>query len=195
MAEPKAKTLVQQMGFIDKDLDTPDHDALMAKFIAPGAVRAFVTAVVPGITSERFLRCRYKPELEKAVVARESKSGFIVGFLDVYIEYETANSVHTHPSHNAGMYDYSGGKDREIFGPHLCWNRRRLFIELKAREKPNAGQLLRQLEVYKKHLGYYGNDVWVVACIGEYPNRELLIHSGAIVVEFRPDLKAFKVFQ
>jgi hypothetical protein len=89
MAAPKAKTLIEQMGFRDDDLTTPQHDAIMIwldeninqiadatkEFWLPAGVARTAAVNVEERIWERPIR--------------PPNSSFIVGFVDMYVMART----------------------------------------------------------------------------------------------------------
>ena len=155
MSTPKAHTLQQRFGFMDQDLTTPKHDAIMAwldrsmetslegwlglEQAWPAEAQAFVQDHVIVEAQAEYLRSvpaypvgtvRVDKKIWEAPVMTDRK--FIVGFLDLLVWYVCPYVTYGEPYLAVGRQ-------------HTCAG-----FEVKT-TIPSLGELFRQLSIYRAH--------------------------------------------
>lgn len=177
MSELKTKTLQSRMGFRDNDLKHPDHDALMSKFLD----KDWLTKLL-----ENFFPNAHDIEVENVILERPVKSsnGFIIGFIDAVVGFKYGPiKISESEEWKAGQKTIKKCEFRDSFT---------LYVEIKAKEKPTAGEVLRQIRTYTEAVG---KSRWALVTIGEFNGKEILNHEKIGVVEVEPDLKSFRIFR
>lgn len=160
MGQLKAKTLLEKMGFVDEDKKSPSHDK----------IQNWTYKNVKTIIDELFSKGEWtyqilSNEWEYEVFAYSYKSKSIVGFVDIAVKLE---------------------KDTD----KKEWDdeRPRIFFEIKTKI-PSAGELLRQLKVYKTHLTYKKQAFVVVSPDDKF--SELLKEQGFFFYKYQDPEKLF----
>ncbi len=130
MAEPKAQTLLQKMGFRDGDLSTPLHDEIMLWLDAnmEGIIRSFdwlKSWMNPDLAQQN-------PEFHPGgktweVPITVGQNNYVVGFIDLRVETKFVLP----------------GQRETHYGPDLNF-------EVKT-SIPSLGELLRQINTYRAH--------------------------------------------
>jgi len=126
MAEPKAKTNLQKMGFLSKDKKNSKHDI----------IQTWVDDNAKKIISETIMKENPHPfeikdiRWEHQVMHTNGSYSAIVGFIDLKI-------------HIKGKFYYWDTKQYEN-------SDRQIFIEVKT-EIPNLGELIRQMRTYQTY--------------------------------------------
>ena len=158
MANFKAKSMLEKMGFVDEDLKCPAHDAM--SFALAGkdfSSRLLMDAVR---FKEKFLWKVSKIQLEYPIRKGEGKFSTIVGYADARIGID--------------LYEHGSDQARRV--------NEGIFIEAKP-SLPNPMETLRQIKTYKEimyqetrtHYNSYGkhsflddgiDHIWVLWCPG-----------------------------
>lgn len=146
--EPKAKTLMEKMGFVDSDLKTPMHDEIML-----WAVKAFPKYFIDKNPGFELSRCR----MEVPVTANTYSSKFIVGFLDMVFDFKRVTKEMRQETMTGTVYNSKG--EKVGFGRNILLQRDvekeehvTVSVEIKSKIS-NLGELFRQINAYREHLG------------------------------------------
>jgi hypothetical protein len=145
MAKPQAKTLQERMGFVDHDLKTPGHDAIML-WLDDEVKRSLADwlKVEDWSTDDRAqvsdLPTRPGLKVTKTIWEQPVTTGrdYTVGFIDMVAHYEQQGIGYTQNVYGAKAYS-------------LSWWDDKAFFEVKT-SISSLGELLRQLGYYRQHL-------------------------------------------
>lgn len=180
MSELKAQTLQAKMGFQDNDLKHPDHDAVMAKFLDREWLQCLLT---------QFFTKAQNISVEEVLLEQKltSSNGFIIGFIDVVVQFKFGP---------VKVDEEEVWKQGEKSIIRREWrNMGRFYVEIKAKEKPTAGEVLRQIATYKGRSGDPKREWWALVTLGEFRGKELLTHEKIGVVELNPALDSYQIFR
>ena len=188
MSEPKAATMQQRMGFVDADLKSATHDELMMLFTDLEWVDRLIKSVWQ---YDRPYHIK-KIDIER-IVEKEGDKNFrqTIGFIDAVIEIDSKIKLTPNTPEHA-------------ISKTFC-------VEVKSSSQVNAGELIRQIEVYRANgyrrrgksfseyePGQFDTEVpsvgWIVLIPGEYPMRDLLYSKNIALVEYNPKTKEMSAF-
>jgi hypothetical protein len=156
MAEPRAKTLQEKMGFLDEDLKRPDHDTILlavqehvdviVKSYLPPATPEWPSKLLEDLQSAgvRSFPANPRFRIDSIIWEQPVLSGkFIVGFIDMLITWVT---------YSLDLRSTSSGEPVAV----LVEDRTHyLAIEVKTQIR-SLGELVRQLRMYEQYrLGSY----------------------------------------
>jgi hypothetical protein len=157
-------TLIQQLGFADRDLGSPEHDRLVAWLAQPAALLAVVRCAWPDVLAEKRRGAEVvaldttPDEVWERIVGTELEQPilragqYVVGFVDLVAR--------------VGW----GANGRTIV-------QARFYVEAKP-EIRSVGALLRQINLYR---AFVADGHWIVVCNADR-YRDLLAGQGVALV-------------
>lgn len=162
--KPQAKTLQERMGFVDHDLKTPGHDAIMMWLNDTMKVNRLLRFCLKvkgwsddDLASGLDLPGRREIQVISTTWERPVTTGreFTVGFLDLAVSYQEQRV----------WYSVHAVSGQRIY--HLDWKSAEAFFEVKT-SIASLGELLRQLQFYRQHVQ---GPIFVVSPDTRYRNK------------------------
>ena len=150
--KPKAKTLIEKMGFVDKDMKNSDHDTIVE----------WIDENIKELIA-KFHNIDYEKNRE-LIQERNSSNP------NMFSEHGTWEKVIKSGNYTIGFIDYHIGFYPQVYqyNKYIHEYRYNFYFEAKT-AIPSMGELLRQIQFYKTNIKHFRDSYYQIIIVS-YPN-------------------------